>query len=192
MVVRDETGEGCETLHDQPVHDLSCKNTQPDEIWAFVKCKQKRSGGSENIGDQYTFTAIDRGTKLALCWRVGKRNWSNAMMFYQDAKDCLRASCKPQMSSEAFTHYADCQGKVISIETHRVIGRPNKEQICTSHVERQNFTMRMSMRRFTRLTNGFSMKLDNLKAAVALHFMHTTTSCACIRRWKSHQPWRLA
>ena len=60
--------------------------------------------------------------------------------------------------------------KVASISTEQIVGNP--KGICTSHVERQNLTMRMSMRRFTRLTNAFSKKVENLKAAVSLHFAH--------------------
>jgi hypothetical protein len=58
------------------------------------------------------------------------------------------------------------------IQTQRIAGDPDSDYISTSFVERQNLTMRMSMRRFTRLTNAFSKKVDNHKAAVALHFMH--------------------
>ena len=105
----------------------------------------------------------------------------------------------PQVSSDGFSPYADAMerafgawvnygqviknysetdagrgryspGKVISIDKHKVIGKPDRKKICTSHVERSNLTLRMNQRRFTRLTNGFSKKLDNLKAAVALHF----------------------
>ncbi len=62
--------------------------------------------------------------------------------------------------------------KCIGIRTQRVVGRPNPKHVSTSYVERQNLTMRMSMRRFTRLTNAFSKKVDNLQHAVSLHFMN--------------------
>ena len=62
--------------------------------------------------------------------------------------------------------------RVVETITKTIIGRPDEERICTSHVERQNLTMRMSMRRFTRLTNAFSKKVENLRAAVSLHFAH--------------------
>jgi len=60
----------------------------------------------------------------------------------------------------------------VSIDKDVIMGSPDEDMISTSHVERQNLTMRMGMRRFTRLTNGFSKKVENLKAAVALHFAH--------------------
>ncbi len=63
-------------------------------------------------------------------------------------------------------------GEVIGTETKVISGRPDARYVSTSYVERQNLTMRMSMRRFTRLTNAFSKKLENLEAAVALHFMY--------------------
>lgn len=62
--------------------------------------------------------------------------------------------------------------RVIDIERSTIVGRPLEAHISTSYIERQNLTMRMSMRRFTRLTNGFSKKLENMKAAVSLHFAH--------------------
>jgi hypothetical protein len=62
--------------------------------------------------------------------------------------------------------------KVVSVLKEYIMGKPNYNKICTSFVERQNLTVRMQMRRFTRLTNAFSKKLENLKAAVALHFAH--------------------
>jgi hypothetical protein len=82
----------------------------------------------------------------------------------------------------------------IGVEVQVVQGDPDPDHISTSYVERQNLTMRMSMRRFTQLTNAFSKKLENLAAAVSLHFMCTTTSLDPTRRWRAptpgHPPWR--
>jgi hypothetical protein len=87
--------------------------------------------------------------------------------------------------------------RVSSVATDQITGRPTG--ICTSHVERQNLTMRMSMRRFTRLTNAFSKKLDNLKAAVALHFayynfvrIHSSLSVTpCMEAGITDGPWTI-
>lgn len=152
------------------------------------------------LGDQYVFVAMDRKTKLVPTFRVGKRNGETALAFMLDLKRCLNG-CRPQLSTDAFEGYADAvewafgpgidYAQLIKIfeaeptgrarygppkvsETIQkvIVGAPREDRVCTSHVERQNLTMRMSMRRFTRLTNAFSKKLRNLRAAVALYFAH--------------------
>jgi len=84
--------------------------------------------------------------------------------------------------------------KCIGAEKQVIQGNPDQKLISTSYVERQNLTMRMSMRRFTRLTNAFSKKVENLEHAVALHFMYYITLLGRIRRWliriREHQLWR--
>jgi hypothetical protein len=84
--------------------------------------------------------------------------------------------------------------KIVSMSTEVVTGNANPKYISTSYVERQNLTMRMSILRFTRLTNAFSKKLENHTAAVALHYCTTctTTSAACIRRSASRLRWKRA
>jgi IS1 family transposase len=154
----------------------------------------------EGIGDFYTFVAIDAETKLVPCYRVGKRTWSECGAFISDLRS--RLTSRIQLTSDAFQgyygaimrafgneiDYAQLQkvfaselntgrGRysppvLVSTATEQIIGLPDPDLISTSYVERQNLTMRMAMRRFTRLTNGFSKKLENLKAAVALHFAH--------------------
>ena len=66
----------------------------------------------------------------------------------------------------------DCPSEFVSADKRVIVGNPNADKVSTSYVERQNLTMRMGMRRFTRLTNGFSKKVENLEHAVSLHFMH--------------------
>lgn len=188
------------TIMDDTMRGLRCERLELDEIWAYVAMKQKRAGQfperKSEIGDFYTFVALDAETKLVPCFRVGKRSWNDADLFIQDLK--ARLATRPQISTDAFPAYYgsirrafDSQvdyaqitkvfasdvnwGRysppiMIRAEREELIGMPDKEFISTSYVERQNLTMRMSMRRFTRLTNAFSKKLDNLKAAVALHF----------------------
>ncbi len=156
--------------------------------------------GRFGFGDVWTWTAICADTKLAVSFLVGERSVPYASKFMSDIasrlanrvqlttdghKPYLRAvdyafGCDVDYAmlekiyaappNEGTTRYspADCCGT----KTHKVMGNPDPEHISTSFVERQNLTMRMHMRRFTRLTNAFSKKVDNLKYAVALHFMH--------------------
>jgi IS1 family transposase len=151
------------------------------------------------VGDAWVWVAVDADTKLVPCWLVGKRDPRCAGEFVSDLAS--RLSNRVQLTTDghrvylhavvnAFsnnvdyamlvkTYGADRAGEAryscanfISTEKIEVIGAPDSDHISTSFVERQNLTMRMGMRRFTRLTNGFSKKLQNHEAAVALHFMH--------------------
>ena len=143
--------------------------------------------------------AIDPDTKLVPAYRVGKRTRDNAVAFMTDLSE--RLTNRVQISSDALRSYVDAverafgadvdYGQIVKFYDAEPIGpgrygpprvtgaartviagNPDQAHISTSHIERQNLTMRMSMRRFTRLTNGFSKKLENLQAAVALHFAH--------------------
>jgi IS1 family transposase len=151
-------------------------------------------------GDSYTFVALDADTKLVPCFHVGRRTWIDTEAFILDL--CSRLACRPQITTDAFQAYypaikAAFEGKVdyatitkvfaselntgrgryspptmVSAETEWLIGQPDEKAISTSYVERQNLSVRMECRRFTRLTNAFSKKLANLKASVALHYAH--------------------
>ena len=143
--------------------------------------------------------ALDPDTKLVPAYRIGKRTRPHAVAFMTDLSD--RLANRVQLSSDALNTYVDAverafganvdygqavkfyeaepigpgrysPPRVVSQELAVITGNPNQAHISTSMVERQNLTMRMSMRRFTRLTNAFSKKLENLQAAVALHFAH--------------------
>jgi IS1 family transposase len=157
--------------------------------------------GEFGYGDIYTWTAICAETKLILSFLVGRRDAKHANAFmldlaarlknrvqlstdgykvYLNAVDdafggdidyamLVKTFGNPQSTTDQRRYSpADCTG----IEKLPVCGNPDKKDISTSYVERQNLTMRMSMRRFTRLTNGFSKKIENLEAAVALYFMY--------------------
>jgi IS1 family transposase len=195
-------GQNCEKILDSTLHNLTCKNIQVDEIWCYVGKKQRHLDETDNIdemGDQWVFVAIDADSKLIPSYIVGKRSADNAQAFIKDLSE--RLDNRIQLSSDALTAYieavelafgsdvdygqivkayeAEPMGagrysppKVIGAEKIIVSGMPKRSKISTSYVERQNLTIRMQMRRFTRLTNAFSKKLDNLKAAVALHFAH--------------------
>ncbi len=158
--------------------------------------EEKRAG---ELGDQYVFVAIDSETKLVPAFSVGKRSADNAYSFMRELK--MRIANRFQLSTDGFGPYFGCvdevfhdqidygqivkqyaeDGKgekryspaqIIRVEITPMIGSPKRSRISTSHVERQNLTMRMQMRRFTRLTNAYSKKLKNLECAVALHFYH--------------------
>lgn len=197
-----EVGKGCATIMDQEMRDLSCRRVQVDEIWAYVQKKQRQVTKTDDrtrVGDMWTFVALDPDTKLVPTYRVGKRTALVARAFMQDLSE--RLANRVQLSSDGLNTYAEAVERAFGIDvdygqavkfyeaepigpgryspprvTHqeitRVQGRPDPAHISTSLVERQNLTMRMAMRRFTRLTNGFSKKVENLEAAVALHFAH--------------------
>src|SRR5688572_10818614 len=153
------------------------------------------------IGDVWTWTAIDADTKLVPCWLVGERTARYANLFMQDLASRLLHRVqlttdghRPYLTAveDSFGHQIDYAVLVkiygsdpndggtarysparIKGATREVIrGNPDPAHISTSYAERANLTMRMGMRRFTRLTNAFSKKVENLQHAVALHFMH--------------------
>ena len=195
-----QVGEGSAKLMDEEMRELPCRRVQVDEIWAYVGKKQREITPTDDrsrLGDMWTFVAIDPDTKLVPAYRVGKRTRSNAVAFMGDLSELL--ANRVQLSSDALSTYVDAverafganvdygqavkfyeaepigpgrysPPRVVRSERTIIAGNPDVGHISTSLIERQNLTMRMSMRRFTRLTNGFSKKVDNMKAAVLLHF----------------------
>ena len=195
-----ELGEVCMAYHDANVRNLSCKRIQCDEIWSFVGAKMKNvpDEKAEEWGDVWTWTALDAESKLIVSYLVGQRGPKHANMFMGDV--ALRVNSRVQITTDGHRAYVEAvegafgmdvdyamlikqcgsdavdtrysPSEVVGITNVIVQGDPDPKHISTSFVERQNLTMRMSMRRFTRLTNGFSKKMENHEAAVALHFMH--------------------
>ena len=153
----------------------------------------------DGSGDTWTWTAIDADSKLVVSWLVGPRDAGSAFTFVSDLAD--RLATRVQLTSDGLRLYVDavedafgadidfaqliklygatqetetryspaqCQGTISKLIT----GHPDPKHVSTSYVERQNLTMRMSMRRFTRLTNAFSKKLLNHMHHVSLYFVH--------------------
>jgi IS1 family transposase len=156
--------------------------------------------GKFGYGDVWTWTALDADTKLICCWMVGNRSASTAHRFIGDLAS--RLTNRIQLTTDGHRVYVDAVENAFGsdidyamlvklfgadrVESEvrysppaymgchsvRITGDPDAEHISTSYVERQNLTMRMHMRRFTRLTNAFSKKVENHASAIALHFMH--------------------
>ena len=155
--------------------------------------------GQFGYGDVWTWTAIDADSKLCISWCIGGRDSYTGLAFMQDV--ARRLAQRVQLTTDGHGVYLDVverafgtdidyamliklygtepeqekrysPAKCVGAEPRTVQGKPASEHISTSYVERQNLTMRMSVRRFTRLTNAFSKKIENLGHAVALHFVH--------------------
>jgi IS1 family transposase len=197
-----QVGQACERLLDAQMFDLDCHEIEVDEIWGYVAKKQRHVTSEDNVsevGDTWTFVAIDPETKLIPTFKTGKRDSETTREFITDLAKRLRN--RVQINSDAFRLYASAidqafdsnvdyaqvvksyeaepagsgrysPPKVTEVEKTAVIGAPNLEAASTSYVERRNLTIRMSNRRMTRLTNAFSKKLENHKAAMAMHFAH--------------------
>ena len=184
------------------MRDLQVNVIELDEQLDFIGKKQKRVKRHETFakGDQYVFVAMAGTQKAIVSYRVGKRDTENTDLFIRDLRE--RVIGQPEISTDGFLPYLpairDAFGKgavhgqiiktysvvdlrpqasiryspceVVAVEREVVSGLPM--QISTSYVERSNLSLRMASRRFTRLTNGFSKKLDNHVAAVSLYVAH--------------------
>jgi IS1 family transposase len=195
-------GRGCAELRDRMMVGLRVPRIECDELWQYVGCKQKRGTKANIAvrGDQYTFVALASSAKAIIAYRTGKRDSENTDLFIRDLRE--RVLGAPEISTDGFHPYRpairDAFGErvahgviaktysvtdlrkdaahryspaaVVAVSQEAVIGLP--VEISTSYAERSNLSIRMASRRFTRLTNGFSKKLENHAAAVSLYVAH--------------------
>ena len=195
-------GAACTRCQDETLRNLPCRRLQCDEIWSYVGGKDRNLSTEKKeagLGSIWTWTCIDADTKLIPTWLVGSRDAASAYEFMQDVASRLRHRVqlttdghRPYLNAVEDAFGADIDYAVLQkiygaeqtdekryspavclgCEIKEITGSPDPKHISTSYVERQNLTMRMSMRRFTRLTNAFSKKVENHAAAIALYFMY--------------------
>jgi IS1 family transposase len=210
-----EVGDVCATYHDVMVRGLACKRLQLDEVWTFNYCKAKQltpeiAAKHPDAGDVWLWVGLDADSRLAVSWRVGLRDGATARAFVDDV--AARLTERPQITTDALHLYKTMIERVFGSDvdyatltklytaadggryspgrfkgaTLEVIkGEPDLAHVATSYVERSNWSARTTMRRYTRLSNGFSRKLRNHEAAVNLNYfaynfvrLHKTLRCS--------------
>jgi IS1 family transposase len=162
------------------------------------KTKTRKGGNDPTVGDAWTFVAVERHSKLVLAWHLGRRTERDTVAFTEKLAEATEGNF--QITTDGFKPYQDAvvlslgvQGvdfaqlvklyaanpenetryspaECIGCKVVPVFGNPDRDKVSTSHVERQNLTMRMQMRRLTRLTNAFSKKWEKLHAMLSLYF----------------------
>jgi len=198
-----QAGESCRRFMEATIRNQTVAMVECDEQWAFVGCKRKTAlklGRDESIvGDRYVFTAIDRDSKLLLCWHPGQRNSTDTWAFADKLR--LAVAGRPTINTDGFTSYTHIipytfnnevdyaqvikhfqtagghsaavrysPGSITSVEKKIVCGNVDEFQMGTSRMERFNLTTRMQVRRYTRLTNAHSKKTRNHDAMLGLYF----------------------
>lgn len=195
-------GEKAERVMATQIVNVKVRDVEADEVWSFIGRKEKRvrPEDDQNLGDCYTFVAIERHSKLVLNIAMGKRDQATTDQFIEGVRHAT-AHSRFQITTDGFAPYRSAitttlhdrcdfaqlikvyrspqdgekrysPAEVASVEVVPVMGNPDPERICTSIVERSNLSLRMGLRRFTRLTNGFSKKWENHWAAICLWYAY--------------------
>jgi transposase-like protein/IS1 family transposase len=193
-------GEKCERIMATKIVNVKVDDVEADEVWSFIGKKEKRvrPADDQNLGDCYTFVAIERNTKLVLNIAMGKRNQRTTDAFIEGVRHAT-AHGRFQITTDGFAPYRSAitttlhdrcdfaqlikvyrspqdgekrysPAEVQSVEVVPIMGQPDPKRICTSIIERSNLSLRMQNRRFTRLTNAFSKKWENHWASAALFY----------------------
>jgi IS1 family transposase len=197
-----EIGCASVAYHNRSVRRLKVRRLQCGEIWSFVGAKAKnvsKERKQEGWGDVWTWIGIDADTKLVVSYLVGGRGAGWAKDFMEDCAS--RISNRVQITTDGHKGYLEAvenafgadidyamlqkiygapadnetrysPATCIGCDMKVVSGDPDPKHVSTSYVERQNLTLRMQSRRFTRLTNAFSKKIENHRHSVALHYMY--------------------
>jgi len=201
LALLEVAGHRAEALLDSRIRAIRVRDVECDEIWGWVGMKEKnKTIDTDLLGDAYCFVGMERNTKLILAWHLGKRDQKATDAFIGKLRYATDGG-RYQFTTDGFKPYISAvklylkgivdfaqlvkvysspregeqrysPGDVVEAVPVPIMGLPVRNQICTSHIERQNLSIRMGMRRMTRLTNAFSKKWENLEAAYSLWFAY--------------------
>jgi transposase-like protein/IS1 family transposase len=202
-------GWRCQEFLTKTIRGLHVDDVQVDEVWQYIYAKEAQAsdlrtdqftGYRDRIGDSWTYTAIERNTKLLIAWHMGNRQQDDTNVFIGKLRDATTGSF--HLSTDGLQNYkyavpAILTGRVdygmlikifgkstsedrrqyspapiVGARKESVMGNPDEDKVCTSHTERHNGSMRLVLKRMNRLTYAFSKKWDNHEAALGLYFVH--------------------
>jgi transposase-like protein/IS1 family transposase len=196
-------GRKCEALMLDRIQGLKVEDVEADEVWQYIgmknRTKERKEIDDPTLGDCWTYTAIERNSKLILAWHLGQRTYQDTQVFTD--KLAYATSGSFQVTTDGFKGYRDAMvmslgvqkvdfaqlvkiyasnpeetryspAKCIGTKCETIYGNPDPSRIGTSRIERHNLSIRMETRRFTRLTNAFSKKWANHRAALALYLAY--------------------